>query len=377
MLGAVILIGGETTRVHGSVPTRGHGGRRRWVRPVVGMTAAAAVVAVLMVTVRPTLTAAVRTLTDLHPGWLAAAVAVESVSVLATAQLHRVMIGAAGVRPPRVGDYLAVTYVGGAVSSSLPGGPALATAYTYRQLRARGVSQAHAGWALTISGVLSTAVMALASTLVFTLDGNASLPRLAVGAAEVAAAVALAVLARWATRHPQPLTRVLTGALGRLNALWRRPAGAGGERLDAFVAGVSRIRPRGRHWVAALVWAAADWGADAACLALCLLAVGTPVPTLAGIVGAYVAGVAATQLAFTPAGLGVTEAAITAALMAHGSPAHAALAAVLLFRLLSPGLNTAIGAVVGVVRPLCDRRRTEPTQLPGTGGPRELATLAA
>lgn len=84
---------------------------------------------------------------------------------------------------------------------------------------------------------------------------------------------------------------------------------------------------------------------------MCLLAIGTPLPTLATLVTAYLAGVAASQLAPTPGGIGFVEAAITGALVAHGTPAHAALAAVLLFRLLSPGLNIVIGAVIGLLRP--------------------------
>jgi uncharacterized protein (TIRG00374 family) len=110
---------------------------------------------------------------------------------------------------------------------------------------------------------------------------------------------------------------------------------------------------------------AVNWGADATCLALCLRAVGTPLPSLTTLVLAYVAGVAATQLMLTPAGLGVTEAAITAVLIAHGSPAQAALAAVLLYRLINPGLNTAIGAIVALGGSIRDRRPPAPPQKPG------------
>jgi len=297
-----------------------------------------------------TVVATLHALASVHPGWLAAAVAVEAVSVLAIAQQHRVMLGAAGAQRPRVGDYLAVTYVGGAVSSSLPGGPALAAAYTYRQLRSRGVTEAHAVWTLAVSGAVSTAVIALTSTTLLTLAGRPTPTTLTLGAVEIAAAPTLVALAGWAARHPQPLLRLASTVLGRLNRLRRRPAGTGRDRVVATVLTLNDIQPRWRHWAAALGCAAVNWGADAACLALCLLAVGAAIPSLAAIVLAYVAGVATTELALTPSGLGMTEAAITAALVAHGSPAHPALAAVLLFRLVSPGLNTAIGAMIGLTR---------------------------
>lgn len=321
-------------------------------------------VAVAAATAPSAVTATLRALTAVRPGWLAVAVAVEAVSVLAIAQLHRVMLGAAGAPRPRLGDYLAVTYVGGAVSSSLPGGPALATAYTYRQLRSRGVAEGQATWTLAASGAVSVAVIALISTALLTFAGRPTASTLAIGAAEIAAAPALVALARWAARHPQPVIRTLSTALGWVNRLRRRPAGSGRDRVVAAVAALNDIQPRWRHWAAAFSWAAINWAADATCLALCVLAVGTPIPSLAALVIAYVAGVAATQLAPTPAGLGATEAAIVAVLVAHGVPAHPGLAAVVLFRVLSPGLNTAVGAAIGLARPRWARWRRTPATAP-------------
>ena len=306
--------------------------------------------------------ATLRTLTRLHPGWLVAAVAIEAVSVLATAQQHRVLLGAAGAKRPRLGDYLAVTYVGAAVSSSFPGGPELATAYTYRQLRSREVTEGHAMWAVAISGAVSTAVLALAGITVVTLTGRPTASTLVLGMVDIAAVPALVRLFRWAARHPRPVIRVLSATLARLNRLRRQPAGAGLDRAVATVATLSEIQPRSRHWLAALTLAAINWGADATCLALCLLAVGIPVPALAGLALAYLAGVAATQLTPLPAGIGVTEAAITAVLVAHGTPAQPALAAVLLFRLASPGLNTTIGAAIALARSPWTRRRLIPSR---------------
>jgi uncharacterized membrane protein YbhN (UPF0104 family) len=350
---------------------------RRWLRPAAVLLVVAGVAAAA-VSAPSTVATALRTLTRLHPGWLAAAIAVEAVSVLGKGQVQRVLVGASGARRPRMGDYLAVTYVGAAVSGSLPGGPALAAAYTYRQLRSRGATEGQAMWTLVASGALMTALIAMVSTTLITFAGRPTAATLVTGAVEVAAAGALAVLARWAARHPDRVTGAVAAALGWLNRLRRRPVDTGRDRVVATVATLTGIQPRRRHWTAALTWAAASWSGDVACLTLCLLAIGTPVPSLAVIVAAYVAGVAATQAAPTPSGLGVTEAAITAVLITHGSPAQSALAAVLLFRLLNPGLNTAVGATIGLLRPLTNRLRPKPpTQLPPVTRPRELAAVAA
>jgi putative heme transporter len=327
------------------------------VRVTVAVLVVGAVLGVIM-TARSTVSAALVSLTTLRPGWLVAAIGFEALSVLGTAQVQRATLRAAGAPRPGLLDYLAVTYVSAAVSGGLPGGPALGTAYAYRQLRLRGVNRAHTGLALTAAGVLSTAVMVLASMLIVTLDDGATQSTtLATGAAEVVAAAALFVVGRWLTRHPELLVRATSWCLRRVNRVRRRSPDAGADAMVATVTYLCGIRLRARHGFAAVAWAAADRGGDVVCLALCLLAVGTPIPSLAAIVTAYLAGMAAAQLALTPGGLGLTEAAITAALVAHGSPTHAALAAVLLFRLLSPGLNTAIGAVIGLGRPLCTRVR--------------------
>ncbi|MEV6831848.1 lysylphosphatidylglycerol synthase transmembrane domain-containing protein [Amycolatopsis sp. NPDC051102] len=295
-------------------------------------------------------TATLRVLVAVRPGWLAAAVLVEVVSVLAIAQLHRVLLGAAGATRPRTGDYLAVTYVGGAVSSSLPGGPALAIAYVYRQLRARGVAEASAAWALVVSGAVSTATIALVGSAVLTLAGHLDAVTVVLGAVEVTAVPGLIALVRWAARHPRPVIGCASAVLGRLNVLLRRPVHTGRERVVAAASALNGIRPAWRHWLCAVTWSAINWGADAACLALCLLAAGAALPSPGALVLAYVAGVVTTELAVTPAGVGTTEAAITTVLVAHGSPTHPALAAVLLFRLLSPGLNTAVGATIAAIR---------------------------
>jgi hypothetical protein len=334
---------------------------RRWVRPVAG-TVVSGVLVVAAVTHPSVVTATLRALVAVRPGWLAAAVLVEVVSVLAIAQLHRVLLGAAGATRPRIGDYLAVTYVGGAVSSSLPGGPALAIAYVYRQLRARGVAEASAAWALVVSGAVSSATIALAGGTVLTLAGHLNAVTVILGAAEVAALPGLIALVRWAARHPRPVIGCASAVLGRLNLLLRRPVHAGRERVVAAASALNGIRPAWRHWLCALTWSAINWGADAACLALCLLAAGAALPSPGALVLAYVAGVVTTALAVTPAGLGTTEAAITTVLVAHGSPTHPALAAVLLFRLLSPGLNTAVGATIAAIHrlPRADRLARRP-----------------
>jgi len=81
---------------------------------------------------------------------------------------------------------------------------------------------------------------------------------------------------------------------------------------------------------------------DLLCLALSIRAAGVHIPWW-GIILAWAAGAGGASLNLTPGGLGVVEAALTAALVALGVPGAAALTAVLLYRIISFWLAIAIG----------------------------------
>ncbi len=84
--------------------------------------------------------------------------------------------------------------------------------------------------------------------------------------------------------------------------------------------------------------------ADAACLALAVLAVGGDVPWR-GLLLAWAAGTAVASLGLTPGGLGVVEAALGSALVAAGLAGPTAIAAVLLYRVVSLWPVVAVGGV--------------------------------
>ena len=55
-----------------------------------------------------------------------------------------------------------ITCAASAISMSLPfAGTGLATVYSYRQFRRRGIDSATTGWALAVSGIYSTSSLAL------------------------------------------------------------------------------------------------------------------------------------------------------------------------------------------------------------------------
>jgi putative heme transporter len=86
--------------------------------------------------------------------------------------------------------------------------------------------------------------------------------------------------------------------------------------------------------LSAAAFAIANWTFDIACLAWAIKSIGLAVPWSALIL-AWAAGAGAASFNLTPGGLGVVEPALAAALVAAGLPATKAMAAVLLYRLIS------------------------------------------
>jgi uncharacterized protein (TIRG00374 family) len=107
----------------------------------------------------------------------------------------------------------------------------------------------------------------------------------------------------------------------------------------APVASLSLPRLQYAKVMALALW---NWVADCLCLAFAIRAIGAQIPWQ-GLFLAYSAGMAAASIGLTPGGLGVVEAALSAALVAAGIKGHSALAAVLVYRLISFWLVMTIG----------------------------------
>jgi len=100
----------------------------------------------------------------------------------------------------------------------------------------------------------------------------------------------------------------------------------------------------GRRWRSALFAAVGNTGFDYLALLCALRAVGAaPRPSL--VMLAYASAELLAQIPFTPGGLGFVEAGLVGTLTLAGVPAPAALAATLLYRLVSYWLPIPVGGV--------------------------------
>jgi hypothetical protein len=277
------------------------------------------VVVVTLVSVwthRSQLSAGFHLLGHLSWWWLPAALVFQAASVVVFALLQRRLLGAGHVNISAT-DMTKISVAANAISASLPGGAAWSAPWTWRQLRRRGADRRLATWVVLGAGVLSSLALFIIVVAGVELAGDhgpvASLRWLARALAAIAV-VGCALLCAAAARHG------------------RRPPSDG--RLVRAYERIRVVRLSPGAWAGALVLALANWLLDMACLIACVAAIGAPIDWR-DLVVVYALTQLIAVLPFTPGGLGVVEAGLTALLVSYGTPAAAAIATVLLYRALT------------------------------------------
>ena len=149
--------------------------------------------------------------------------------------------------------------------------------------------------------------------------------------------IAALVAAAAAGRRPQ-LRGMLEGpaawALRHGSRMLRRPATDPRGTISAWAERMGALQLAPAGWLAVTGLGLVNWLADAAVLAVSIHAAGAAIPWH-DLLLVYGAGVAAQSLNLTPGGVGVAEGALSLALVGTGVRAGQALAAVLLYRLVS------------------------------------------
>jgi uncharacterized membrane protein YbhN (UPF0104 family) len=286
----------------------------------------AAVIAVMLVTLRDKLPAPDQVLVALHTAdihWLLVAGLAEFASMSTFARQQRRLLLAFGVSMPRH-RALALSYSRSAISISLPAGSAVSAGYAFRQFRAGGATRASATAVMVLSGVLSFAGLALLyATGALTVVWQTHPVIVSVGA--VAALGILGWLANRLTHQEQHEPRPHTGKLAPV--------------LDAL-ATARDVAPR--HWALALGAAVVNWMTDLLCLYASARAFGLTLG-LVPIAGVYLTVQILRQIPLTPGGIGVIEVGLLTGLVSAGAAEPAAAAAVLSYRLLSCWLVLPLG----------------------------------
>ncbi len=310
--------------------------RRRGTTATAGIAVVAvAILAGAAVTERSRVAVSFTVLAHLRWSWLPAAIVLEALSMAAFAGMFRRLLTAGRVRQGR-GSMLATVYAANAVSVTVPlAGPELATAILFRRFTRHGADGLLAGWVLLAGGVITTAVW----VLILAGGGLASGHSLALAITVPLALLAVAGVAAAATAVRQPrlratLERYVAWVLRQATRLLRRPAANPALTVRAWTERMGALRLPASGWALASGAALVNWLTDVGVLAVSVLAVGAAVPWR-DLLLVYAAGIAAKSLAVTPGGLAITEGALSVSLVASGLRVSQALAAAVLYRLVS------------------------------------------
>jgi uncharacterized protein (TIRG00374 family) len=278
--------------------------------------------------------------------WVALALVAEVASMGTFARMQRALLRGAGTKIA-IRRHVALAYAAHSLSATLPGGPVFSTAFNFRHMRRYGASSAVASWCIALSGVLSAGALVVIGAVFGILTRSTGSWQTLLLYAAAALLVALGV--RLLAEHPEwliiPARRLLSG----VNKVRRRPADTGHARLVGFIDQLRSVRVRPGHLAAAIVLAVANWLLDALCLWICCIAVGADDIQPTQLVIAYCAGMAAASVPIVPGGLGVVDGALILGLVAGGLTSSSAVAAVVLYRLISFGFIIGMGWLVWLV----------------------------
>ena len=280
-----------------------------------------------------------------HPLWLLAAVAFEVASMASFARVQRITLSAGGVKIPLL-EALRITYASNAVSVTVPvAGSTAATANTASEYSHQGADPALITWTLLITGIVSTLAFAFLIALGAVLSGNALAALAGIGITVAGTLPMLALLV--GVRHRRGRDRIVAVIVHPLRLSSRTvrwPAQPQQWAEDV----VGQLGSHHLGWTASvkvLFFAASNWLLDAACLCATVAAFGQPVPWRF-MFAIYATGIGAAAVGFTPAGIGIVEAAIASALTAGGIVEFRALPTALAYRAISCWFVLAVGWVL-------------------------------
>lgn len=322
--------------------------RARWAATV----AMVAVAALTIVSEWSTLTAGLDQLSDLHWTDLRWAAYAEALALIAFAQLTRLLLSTGGVRL-RFGSMLGLTVASNAMALTLPGGPAWAATFSFDQLRRRGVRAAVTAYSLAVTWVFSAIALLVIALVGIDLAGGVgpAAPFRVLATVVMVLLGGLTVACVLVVRLPRLRSR-LARELDRLaeRPRWRRVV----EQLHDWVAELASVRLPATMLTRCFALAILNWVCDCGCLVFSILAVGGHVPWQA-VLAAYGLTQLAAALPITPGGIGLVEGTLTVLLIAYHMPATTAVAAVVLYRIISfwilvPIGWAAVGALVAVRR---------------------------
>jgi len=328
------------------------GNLKEVVRYVLGL-GLGVLVLLLLFGKRAELVAAWHQLSHVDLGWIAAAIGAEAMSLWTFAYLQHRVLRMSGATVPMTALAL-LTLANDAIANTVPGEPAVSSAYRYRYYRRCGVSGASAGW--TIFTILIA--QAIGMSLLLLLGVVVALATSATTQTGVAVVGLLIVVGAGAILIRRDLVLRLIGALVRgSQRVTGHPRGSMAARFDATLARMRQIPLSARSTVGIVAIATCVWFCDFLCLVCGFGAVHAAIPA-DGVLLAYGVAQVVGSIPVIPGGLGIVEGSLAVILAAYGAGRVPALSAALVFRSISFWLAVAVGWISVAVIARQMRRRS-------------------
>lgn len=249
------------------------------------------------------------------------------------------------------------------LNNSIPGGAAVSSVYAFRQYRELGADRSFSTWVVVAVNILSGLALASLALLGVALSFRIS-QGLDLIFVIVSISLGLLVLAAGIS-NPKFIVRVertFVEVAYRLTSMVRRDTGGFNLPSRHYF----NAKPTLSNVISAITFALLNWIFDAAVLVLAYVSIGQPVPW-AGLLLAYGAGQLAANFPITPGGLGVVEGSLAIALVAYGGAQESAVAAVLIYRLISYWMTMPFGWVAYAYTVLKRNSRNSQTSMTANG----------
>jgi putative heme transporter len=295
--------------------------------------------------------------------WVAAAIGAEALSLWIFAYLQHRVLRLSGTRIRMPALYL-LTLANDAIAATVPGEPAVSSAYRYRYYRRRGASSAGAGW--TVFTILIAQAIGMSLLLLVGVVVALAASTSAVGTGVTLLGLVVVVGAGAVLVRRDLVLRLVGRLVHAFQRLTGHPRGSLGARVEATLTRMREIPLGPGPTVVIVALAASVWFSDFLCLAFSFRAVHAPIPW-DGVLLAYGAAQVVGSFPIVPGGLGIVEGSLAVILVAYGTSRVAALSAAIMFRAVNFWLAIVIGWLSVAAIALHERRMARPDPDPAAG----------
>jgi hypothetical protein len=301
---------------------------------------------VLLVGQRGEFTGALHHLDHLNYAWETGAVLAEVTSVVGYGFLQQKVLQWSGA-DLSLRSLTLVSLANNAIAYSVPGEPAVSSAYRYRFFRRHGASGASAGWSILtilIAQAIGLSLLLLIGVLV-ALSGHTGVQ----ARGTVIVGLFVVVIAGAFLVRRDLLLRSLGLVLRLIRRTTGHPRGDVMKRVESTLRRMHEIPLSNGAAVGLVVMATSLWLMDFVILLCCFGAVHATIPW-SGVLLAFGVSQIVASLPLIPGGLGIVEGSLAVILVAYGAKKVPALAVVLVYRLLTFWLVIIVGWIsIGVI----------------------------